>query len=138
VKIKTILLILILNLLSIAHGACRNYDRIARQADVVSADLNNLYFESRVAFPHSWNLLDNIRRVEMDATFLYRVTRSGSMPCWQTKSNFSNLEKSAEVLRRHFSQFSRRRDVTPITYDWRRFIDSYKRLEIYMINAREE
>ena len=137
-KTKITFLVLILSIFPRAHAACRNYDLLARQANLVSINLESLHFETEQAFPHSWNFLDQIQKAEMDAAFLFRVTRSGAMPCWQTKSNYSNLQQSTEILRRYFQQFSRRRDIRIIENDWRRFIDSFKRLESLMQNAREE
>ena len=138
-KISAFLLFLIMTFsISNANAGCREFREIARQADIVSQDLFDLRFEVRTSFPDSWNLYEFTQRAEMDASFLNRVTRSGAMPCWQTKSNFSRLESSVQVLRNYFRGFSRRRDVSRIEYEWRRFIDSYKRLELIMSNAREE
>ena len=137
-KKRIVLLFTLMSIFSAAHGACRNYDLIARQANIVSRDLFDLRFEARTSFPNSWSLYDFIQRAELDASFLYRVTRSGAMPCWQTQSNYSNLQRTTDVLRNYFRGFSRRRDVSRIEYEWRRFIDSYRRLEILMQNAREE
>ena len=137
-KTRIVLLFTLLSIFSSAYGACRNYDLIARQADIVSRDLFDLRFEVRTSFPNSWSLYDFMQRAELDASFLYRVTRSGAMPCWQTQSNFSNLQRSTDVLRNYFRGFSRRRDVSRVEYEWRRFIDSYRRLELFMQNAREE
>ena len=138
-KLKSfILFIVIFSSINFAQSACREYREISRQADMLSMDLEDLRFEIRVAFPHSWNLYDLVQRSELDATFLYRTTRSGALPCWQTKSNFSRLQKSTQILRNYFRNFSRRRNISRVEYEWRRFIDSYRRLESVMAYAREE
>ena len=137
-KSRWILAALLICTFNSANAACRNYDLISRQANVISRDLADLRFEVRTTFPRSWSLYDYIQRAEMNASFLYRVTRSGSMPCWQTKSNYTNLQRSVDILRNYFRGFSRRRDVARVAYEWRRFIDSYRVLERMMLNAREE
>ena len=137
-RIKIYIFLITLSFISSVYGACHNYRQITMQANTVSRDLFDLRFEVRTSFPNSWSLYDFIQRTEMDASFLHRTTRSGAMPCWQSKSTFSRLESSAQVLRNYFRGFSRRRDVSRVAYEWRRFIDSYRRLEIIMANAREE
>jgi hypothetical protein len=137
-KTRVFLFFIAISVMNSAYAACRNYDMIARQANIVSRDLTDLRFEARTAFPNSWSLYDYIQKAEMNASFLYRVTRSGAMPCWQTQSNYSNLQHSTQILRNYFRGFSRRRNIGRIEYEWRRFIDSYRRLEMMMQNSREE
>ncbi len=137
-KIKVLTLFFCLCFLEVAQAACRNYDLISRQASIVSRDLFDLRFEVRATFPNSWSLYDFIQRAEMDTSFLHRTSRSGAMPCWQTQSTYSRVRSSVQVLRNYFRGFSRRRDVSRVAYEWRRFIDSYRRLDMLMQNAREE
>ena len=138
-RVKAITLsLLVLVSINTALAACREFREISYQANTVSRDLFDLRFEVRTSFPNSWSLYDLIQRAELDASFLNRTSRSGAMPCWQTKSTFSRLETSVQVLRNYFRGFSRRRDVSRVEYEWRRFIDSYRRLETLMLRAREE
>ena len=130
--------LLIVFSLNTAKAGCREFREISSQANTVSRDLFDLRFEVRTSFPNSWSLYDFIQRAELDASFLNRTSRSGAMPCWQTKATFSRLESSVQVLRNYFRGFSRRRDVSRVEYEWRRFIDSYRRLEAIISRARED
>lgn len=137
-KTKFLFLIFILNLITNAYGACKNDEFISRQALLVSMNLNNLYFETELTYPHANNFLNRIKNVELDAMFLHRITRNGAVTCWQTKSNYSILQNSSHILQNYFIQFSSRRNIEPIENDWKIFIESYKKLEIIMQNAREK
>ena len=112
-RTRIILIVILTNLMSVAYGACRNYDLIARQANIVSRDLFDLRFEVRTSFPNSWSLYDLIQRAELDASFLNRVTRSGAMPCWQTQANYRNLQRSTDVLRNYFRGFFKKTRCKP-------------------------